>query len=187
MPTFSTAASLPGGGAASEQALEKLQRDTFAYFLRETNPTNGLVRDSTRPGSASSITAVGLALTAYPAGVERGFLSREEAVQRTLTTLRFFWNSPQGEEPDATGYKGFFYHFLDMESGRRAWDSELSTIDTTFLLAGGLAAAAYFDRDTPEEREIRDLATRSTGAPIGAGLRTARPRLPMGGNLRAGS
>jgi hypothetical protein len=116
------------------------------------------VRDSTRSGSPSSITAVGLALTVYPVGVERGFLSRKEAIQRTLTTLRFFWNSPQGEEPDATGYKGFFYHFLDMESGRRAWRCELSTIDTAFLLAGGLAAAAYFDRTTPEEREIRGLA-----------------------------
>ncbi len=116
------------------------------------------MRDSTRSGSPSSITAVGLALTAYTVGVERGFISREDAVERTLTTLRFFWNSPQGEEPDATGYKGFFYHFLDMESGRRAWRCELSTIDTTFLLAGGLAAAAYFDRDTPEEREIRELA-----------------------------
>jgi hypothetical protein len=73
-------------------------------------------------------------------------------------TLRFFWNSPQGTEPDATGYRGFYYHFLDMNTGRRAWECELSTIDTTLLLAGALAAALYFDRDVGEEREIRDCA-----------------------------
>lgn len=141
-----------------DDALDKLQRDTFGYFLKETNPQNGLVPDSTRRGAPSSITAVGLALAAYAAGAERKFITRAEAVRRTLTTLRFFRDSPQGEDRDATGYKGFFYHFLDMQTGRRAWESELSTIDTTFLLAGALAAAAYFDRETASEREIRKLA-----------------------------
>lgn len=143
---------------ANEGALEKLQRDTFGYFLKETNPQNGLVPDNTREGAHCSIAAVGLALAAYTVGAERGYFSRADAVKRTLTTLRFFRNSPQGEEPDATGYKGFFYHFLDMKNGRRAWESELSTIDTTFLLAGALASAAYFDRETASEREIRTLA-----------------------------
>ena len=94
--------------------LDRLQRDAFAYFLNEVNPTNGLVKDCTRPGFPSSIAAVGLALAAYPVGVERGLLTRADAMARTLTTLRFFWNSPQGTEPDSIGYKGFFYHFLDM-------------------------------------------------------------------------
>jgi hypothetical protein len=147
--------SYPGAG---ERALDKLQRDTFGYFLKEANPHNGLVPDNTRTGAHCSITAVGLALAAYTVGAERGYFSRAEAAKRTLTTLRFFWNSPQGEEPDATGHKGFFYHFLDMKTGRRAWKSELSTIDTTFLLAGALASAAYFDRETASEREIRTLA-----------------------------
>ena len=142
----------------NESMLEQLQRSAFAYFLDEANPTNGLVKDCTRPGFPSSIAAVGLALAAYPVGVERGFLTRTEAVARTLTTLRFFWNSPQGIEPDAIGYKGFYYHFLDMETGRRAWECELSTIDTMLLLAGALVAALYFDRDVAEEREIRELA-----------------------------
>ena len=70
----------------------------------------------------------------------------------SLTTLRFFWNSPQGPEPDATGYHGFYYHFLDMETGRRAWRCELSTVDTTILLAGMLPAAAYFDAASEAER-----------------------------------
>jgi hypothetical protein len=138
--------------------LEKLQRDTFRYFLKETNPQNGLVPDNTREGAHCSIAAVGLALAAYTVGAERRYFSRSDAVERTLTTLRFFWNSPQGEEPDATGYKGFFYHFLDMQAGRRAWVSELSTIDTTFLLAGALTSAAYFNLETSAEREIRTLA-----------------------------
>jgi len=89
--------------------------------------------------------------------VERGFMSRAAAVQRTLATLRFFWNSPQGTEPDATGYQGSYHHFLDMQTGRRAWKCELSTVDTTFLLAGALAAAMYFDADSADEVEIRTL------------------------------
>jgi hypothetical protein len=75
-----------------------------------------------------------------------------------LAALRFFWNSPQGTEPDATGYKGFYYHVLDMQTGRRAWQCELSTVDSGFLLAGALAAAAYFDQDSEEEHELRKLA-----------------------------
>ena len=63
-----------------------------------------------------------------------------------------------GPEPDATGYKGFYYHFIHMDTGRRAWQCELSTIDTAILIAGVLTAASYFDRDDVEETEIRELA-----------------------------
>ncbi|MGH7510761.1 MAG: glucoamylase family protein [Gemmatimonadales bacterium] len=146
----------PGGMSAG--ALATLQRDTFGYFVRETDVATGLVPDNNRRGAPASITAVGLALAAYPVGVERQYLSRAEAAARTLTTLRTFWESPQGEQPDATGYKGFYYHFLDLETCRRTWDCELSTIDTTFLLAGALTCAQYFDRESPREREIRRLA-----------------------------
>ena len=138
--------------------LEKLQQDAFKYFLHETNPSNGLVKDKTEVDWPASIAATGLALASYPVAVERGFMTHDAAVDRTLTTLRFFWNSPQGPEPDATGYKGFYYHFLDMQTGRRAWKSELSTIDSTFLLAGALTAGTYFDADSPDEQEIRSLA-----------------------------
>jgi hypothetical protein len=138
--------------------LDELQRNTFGYFLYETNTANGMVPDTTREGSHASITAIGLALACYPVGIERGCISREEAVGRTLTTLRFFAGSEQSRAPNATGYRGFYYHFLDMDRGRRAWSSELSTIDTTFLIAGALAAAIYFDAETPEERELRSLA-----------------------------
>lgn len=138
--------------------LEKLQHETFKYFLNETNPANGLVIDKTAANWPSSIAATGLALASYPVAVERGFMSRDAAVERTLTTVRFFWNSPQGPEPDATGYKGFYYHFLDMKTGRRVWQCELSTVDSAFLLAGMLATGIYFDADTANEQEIRTLA-----------------------------
>ena len=142
----------------SEADLLKLQRDTFGYFLHETNIENGLVPDNTRKGAHSSIAAIGLGLASYPIGVERNFLSREDAIKRVLTTLRFFWTSGQGTHPNATGYKGFYYHFLHMDTGRRAWECEVSTIDTSILIAGVLTCATYFDQNTEAENEIRKLA-----------------------------
>ncbi|RWM17058.1 MAG: hypothetical protein EOR72_07590 [Mesorhizobium sp.] len=135
-----------------------LQRETFNYFLGEVNPANGLIRDKTAADWPASIAATGLALACYPVAVERGFMTRQAAVARTLATLRFFWTSNHGPEADATGYRGFYYHFLDLQTGRRAWHCELSTIDSTLLLAGGLTAAAYFGANAAEEREIRTLA-----------------------------
>jgi len=142
----------------SAEGLDELQRHTFRYFLEQTDGETGLVADTTRSGSPSSIAAVGLGLTTYVVGAERGFISREEAAQRTLRILRFFASSAHGPEPDATGYHGFYYHFLDMKTGRRTWSSELSTIDSTYLFAGALAAAMYFDRENSAEQELRALA-----------------------------
>jgi hypothetical protein len=85
-------------------------------------------------------------------------ISREFAPEIALRRLRFFRDSPHGPEPDATGYRGFYYHFLDMKSGRRVWNCELSTIDSAFLFAGMLTCAGYFDGDTEEEAEVRQLA-----------------------------
>ena len=106
--------------------VDRLQRDSFDYFLYEASAANGLVIDKTAPDWPASIAATGLALAAYPVGVARGYISRTAAVERTLATLRFFWRSPHGPEPDATGYQGFYYHFLDMQTGRRAWQCELT-------------------------------------------------------------
>lgn len=142
----------------TDQQVAELERNTFSYFWRETNPTNGLIPDSTQGNPPASIAGVGFALSAYPIGAERRFVRREEAAARALTTLRFFWESAQGPEPDATGHHGFYYHFLDVKTGRRAWRSELSTIDTAILLAGALTSAAYFDGATRDERKIRELA-----------------------------
>ncbi len=142
----------------ANEMLSGLQRDSFEYSIHNANPVNGLVRDKSRDGWPASIAAVGLALAAYPIGVERGLMTRDDAVKRTLTTLRFFATAPHGPEPDATGYKGFYYHFLDMHPGRRAWRCELSSVDTALLLAGMLAAAAWLRYDTADENEIRKLA-----------------------------
>jgi hypothetical protein len=87
----------------SEELLSSLQRLSFDYFLKEANPENGLIPDRNREGSPASIAAIGMALTAYPVGVARGLMTRRQARDRTLATLRFFHDSPQGPEPDATG------------------------------------------------------------------------------------
>ena len=142
----------------SDESLAKLERDTFKYFANEINPDNGLIPDNTKQGAPCSIAVVGFALTTYPIAVERGYMTRAQAIKQCLLSLRFFHDGPQGREPDAIGYKGFYYHFLDMKTGRRVWKSEVSTIDTTYLLAGALTSAMYFDRETKAEREIRDLA-----------------------------
>lgn len=142
----------------NEGLLEKIQRGAFDYFLQHVNPQNGLIADSSRDNSPASIAATGMALSCYPVAVERNFWSRAEALQRALATLRFFTSAPQNTARDGVGHRGFFYHFLDMQSGQRAWKCELSSIDTALLLLGALTCAAYFDNDTPDERELREGA-----------------------------
>ena len=142
----------------THDALAKLESDTFKFFLHEMHPTTNLMPESTREGSPASIAVAGFSLTVNPIAVERGYLSRAEAIKRTLAKLQFFYYGPNSEGPDVIGRKGFYYHFLDMETGHRTWKSEVSTIDTAFLIAGALTAAQYFDRDTSAEREIRRLA-----------------------------
>jgi hypothetical protein len=137
--------------------LDRLQRGAFAYLADYCNPENGLVADTSRAGSPTSIAVVGFALSCYPVAVERGWMSRAEAAARTLKTLRFFWNSPQNDRPNATGYKGFYYHFLDMSSGLRVWQCELSLVDTTLLIAGIVTAGRYFEAGG-NEAEIRALS-----------------------------
>ena len=146
------------GPAADRRGPGRLQWTTLLYYLHETNPDNGLVRDKTDPRPRPASPRSGMALATVPVLVERGVLIREFAAKIARKRLRFLRDSPQGPEPDATGYKGFYYHFLDMETGRRAWECELSTIDSAFLLAGMLDGAAYFDRDTADEAEVRRLA-----------------------------
>ncbi len=139
---------------------EDIEHRTFRWFWTTVNGRNGLVPDRWPTPSFSSIAAVGFALPAYAIGAERGWCSRAEARDLTLTTLRFFWSAPQGPDPTGTsGYKGFFYHFLDMQTGVRFRDVELSTVDTTILLMGVLFAGQYFGRDDPAEREIRRLSS----------------------------
>lgn len=143
--------------SSDEVLLDRLQRGACAYLTQYSNPDNGLVADTSRAGSPSSIAVVGFALSCYPIAVERGWMRRGAAAAQTLQALRFFWNSPQSDSPDATGYKGFYYHFLDMQSGRRVWRCELSLVDSSLLLAGILTAGRYFDGGG-NEVEIRALS-----------------------------
>jgi len=145
----------PLAGAVS---LERLQQDAVGYFRRAANPDNGLIADSSRDGAPCSIATTGLGLAVWVVGAERGWLTRREAAQRTLAALRFFHGSAQGEAPDATGHRGFYYHFLDMKTGRRMWQCELSMIDTAILIAGVLGSARYFSAAADDEPEIRALA-----------------------------
>jgi hypothetical protein len=138
--------------------LDLVQHTAFDYFWYETNPQNGLVKDRSSYTSLSSIAAVGFGLSALTVGIDRGWISREVGRARVLTTLTFLWNSPHGPEADATGYNGFYYHFLDMQTGRRDGDTELSTIDTALLLGGVLHVQEYFDQLDATEARIRTLA-----------------------------
>lgn len=140
--------------------LDTLQARTIQWFLDVTPERTGLTPDRwPADWSPSSIAAVGFALTTYPIAVERKMMSRAQAAQRTLTTLRFLWGLPQGEaRSDVAGYKGFYYHFIKKESGLREWNCELSTVDTGLLLAGALFSQSYFDRNESSEKEIRAIA-----------------------------
>lgn len=149
---------IPGPDGAQDARLERLGRRTFGFFERHANPDNGLVVDNTRAGAPATVGGSGHALASYVVAAERGWVSRRQAIERTLTTLRFFARSEQSDAPDATGFRGFYYHFLEMDSGRRAPRSELSTIDSAILLAGTLVASAYFRGASAEEREIVALA-----------------------------
>lgn len=142
---------------SDDALIERLQRAAFTYLTQYANPENGLVADTSRSGSPSSIAVVGFALSCYPVAVENGWLSRADAASRTLKTLHFFSQSSQANGPDATGYKGFYYHFLDMQTGQRVWQCELSIVDTALLIAGIITAASYFEGGG-DEVEIRALA-----------------------------
>ena len=140
-----------------ETLLDDLQRAAFGYFVQTVNPANGLVADTSRANSPVSIAVVGFALASYPVAVERGWMTRANAITTSLAALRFLWSSDQSGTPGATGYHGFYYHFLDQATGARAWRSEVSMIDTALLIAGALTACSYFTAPTPEERELREL------------------------------
>jgi len=141
-----------------ELLLDQIQRAAFDYFAVNTNRDNGLIADTSRADSPCSIAVVGFALSAYIVGVERGWMTRADAARRTLAALHFFYASDQSGSAQATGFKGFYYHFLDMRRGTRVWASELSMIDTALLIAGVLNAAVYFDAAASDERDIRELA-----------------------------
>lgn len=177
-------AARPRGGR-SDAFLHDVQRRTFRFFWETTNPANGLAADRWPTRSFASIAATGFALSALPVGVERGFVARRLAAERALTTLRFFAEAPQGPAATGmTGYKGFFYHFLDPATGARFGKTELSTIDTALLLAGALLVKNYFDR--PAEKPIGELAAQLLARVDWAWAMPRAPLVTMGWHPETG-
>jgi hypothetical protein len=145
-------APLPG-----DAVLTALERRAFDYFW-ETTPSTGLVLDRWPRPSFCSIAAVGFGLSAYLVGAEEGYITRDQARARVLATVRFFHDAPQGSQASGvTGYQGFFFHFLDAQTGLRYGTSELSPIDTALLLAGLLHCQAWFDGTHADEALIRSM------------------------------
>lgn len=143
----------------SKPFLDSLSRDTFGFFWELADTTTGNLPDRWPTPSFSSIASTGFGLTSYIIGVERGYITRQQAAERVLKTLLFFHHSPKGDaSTGVTGYKGFFYHFIDMRKGDRFRDVELSTIDTGLLMMGFLSCQTYFDGNTETEKKIRDTS-----------------------------
>jgi hypothetical protein len=154
-----TTAPSPAAPERIQALLDTVQLRTFNFFWERTDPATGLTPDRWPTLSFSSIAAVGFALTAYPIGVEQGYITRDAAAARTLTTLQFFYRLPQGPQGSGTGgHMGFFYHFLDPGTGHRFQTVELSTVDTALLLAGVLFSQQYFDGAGATEAAIRAYA-----------------------------
>jgi len=143
--------------------LDTLQYYSFLYFINEINPENGLVRDRTQPESPASMAATGFALPIWAIGAERGWISREQAKQLTLNLFKFLWTAEQSDRDSAMGHKGFFYHFVDIKTGKRMWNCELSSIDTGLLLAGIHFAIQFYNNINDEtETQIRNLGDKIT-------------------------
>ncbi len=143
-----------------EKMLDSIQHKTFLFFLNEHQPEMGIVKDRTTSESPSSIAATGFGIPSFAIGAERKWITREQAAEITLRILQFFINSVQSTDINVTGYKGFYYHFLKMDTGTRKWDCELSSVDTGILMMGIIFARNYYDLDNETEKQIRSIATR---------------------------
>ena len=141
-PSSSGGVSLSPG---DEEFLDMVQRQTFNYFLECTNRENGLVMDrapnfekSRFEYAPATIAGVGFGLCALGVGAERGWISKPEAETITLTTLKSFYSM-------LADTHGFFYHFVDMRTGERVWECEISSVDTALFLGGVIFAMEYYE------------------------------------------
>jgi hypothetical protein len=133
--------------AEDDQLLDDLERAACCFFWEQASPQTGLVKDrcnarkaATDDSTVASIASTGFGLTALCIGERRGFISRSDARQRVIATLEFLSRK-------LPHHRGFFYHWADMNSGDRVWQSEVSSIDTAILLCGILTCRTHF-RDT---------------------------------------
>jgi hypothetical protein len=148
---------------ADELMLDSIQQKTFLFFLNENHPEWGIVKDRTAEWAPASIASTGFGLPCFAIGAERKWITREEAAGITLKILNFFYNSVQSDGKNVTGYKGFYYHFLAMDSGTRTWKCELSSVDTGLLMMGIIFARNYYNLDNETEKQIRGLAGKLLG------------------------
>ena len=146
--------------ADEEALLDSIQHKTFLFFLNEHHPEWGIVKDRTASWAPASIASTGFGIPSFAIGAERKWITREQAAQITFDILTFFFRSVQSADTNATGYKGFYYHFLRMNSGTREWNCELSSVDTGLLMMGVLFARNYYTSDNKVENQIRTLAAR---------------------------
>lgn len=135
-----------------DQLLDEIEKQTFQFFWEQGSPQSGLVRDranvsGNEPSVAASIAATGFGLTALCIADHRGYISRADARGRALAALRFLWKK-------MPTHRGFFYHFADINTGERVWDSEVSSVDTSILLCGILTCRRHFE----EHSEVSMLA-----------------------------
>ena len=131
--------------------LNDLEHASFQFFWEQASPKTGLIKDrcnvrATDTTTAASIASSGFGLTAICIAHKRGFIPYEPARLRVLQSLSFLWHK-------VPTHRGFFFHFADMNTGERMWESEVSSIDTAILLCGVLTCHAYF-----QDRDIQQLA-----------------------------
>jgi hypothetical protein len=152
VPSFAEPSGAPFEGT-DEQLLDEIQRASFEFFWNEASPKTGQVKDRALANgndsrTVSSIAATGFGLTSLCIGDRRGYRKSSEILERVRNTLRFLAKDLHQE-------RGFFFHFIHMETGERLWKCELSSIDSSILLCGVLTARQYFS-----DQEIKDLATK---------------------------
>lgn len=134
-----------------DQILQMNERYSAEYFWNEVNPFNGLIRDRTAPDSPCSVAAVGFGLVSNCISAENGWIPKKFVYERILATLKTFKN--------LENFNGFYYHFIDMWTGKRAMLSEISSIDTALFIAGALFAGQYF-KGTEAETLAKELYDR---------------------------
>jgi len=149
--------------SAETAMLDSIQHKTFLYFLNELSAEKGIVKDRAAKWAPASIAATGFGIPSFAIGAERNWITRKQAADITLKILKFFANSDQSTDTNSTGYKGFYYHFLRMNSGTREWKCELSSIDTGILMMGILFARNYYNLNDETEEQIRSLAATLLG------------------------
>jgi len=140
--------------ADDDALLDELQRASFLYFVEQMHPVTGLVRDRARADGAptegkASIAASGFGLASWAIATHRGWVEREMALDRVKLMLRFLAH-------EAPRRRGFYYHFMEMDTGARAWECEISSIDTALFMAGAIVAREYF-RDPEITRLVNEI------------------------------